>query len=284
MSSCMTNVARTTAALALLSIAASAQEDSQRSLPVAESSVNANYVAADVVFLGFLQNLAEVPLGYKAEFRIDTPIKNIKASKAVVLSAKDSRCGHLENLKAYLVYAQDVSGQLWADLCSGTKHRSLAEADLRYIHTLNQKVSPECGRTKIEKLSKLSETIVLAEVLGTRETMLFSCWSGLARCVQNERYSIKQVLKGRVGEAEIVVEHVIVDNSLTADVYVPQLSPLLFRRGNQVVLFLWPNASAPYGDKQQNALDGVGFADVDEDCGVLPGDAETIELVQESIR
>jgi hypothetical protein len=92
------------------------------------------------------------------------------------------------------------------------------------------------------------------------------------------------VLKGRVSENEIVVEHVIVDNSLTADMDVPQLSPLLFRQGNQVVLFLWPNASAPYGDKRQRALDGVGFADIDEDCGVLPGDADTIQRVQASIR
>jgi|SRR5271168_446993 len=269
---------------AFLIVVALAQEDSQRRQPLADSSAAANYAAADVVFLGFLQNLVETPVGHKAEFKVDAPIKNMTTSKITVFSAKDSRCGHLEDLKAYLVYAQDVGGQLWVDFCGGTKHRSLAEGDLRYIHTLNPKVLPECGRAKIENMSKESETIVVAEVLGTTETTLFSCWSGLARCVQNERYSIRQVFKGQVSESEIIVEHVIVDNSLTADVDVPQLSPRLFRVGDQVVLFLWPNASALYGDKHQRALGGVGFVDVDEDCGVLPGDAETIQLVQESIR
>jgi hypothetical protein len=282
MSSPLTNVARTSAALALLFVPAFAQEDSQHTPVVVESSVGANYAAADVVFLGFLQNLVEVSLGYKAEFRVDTPIKNIKASKVVVFSARNGRCGHFEDLKAYLVYAQNIGGQLWADLCNGTKHRSLAEGDLQYIHTINPKVSPECGPARIEKLSKRSETIVVAEV-GPTENTFYSCWSGLARCVQNERYSVRQVLKGRVSEAEIVVEHVIVDNSLTADVDVPQLSLLLFHQGNEVVLFLWPSASAPYGDARQRAKDGVGFADADEDCGVLPADEGTVQLVQSTI-
>jgi hypothetical protein len=283
MSSSLTDFARTLAAVALLAVAAFAQEDSQRSPAVVESSVGANYAAADVVFLGILQNLVEVPLGYKAEFKVQTPIKNAKASNVVVFSARDGRCGHFEDLKAYLVYAQNIGGQLWADLCSGTIHRSLAEADLQYIHTLNPKVSPECGPVRIEKMSKRSETIVVAEVLGATENTFFSCWSGLARCVQNERYRVKQVLKGRVSEGEIVVEHVIVDNSLTADVDVLQLSPLLFHLGSEVVLFLGPSASAPYGDARQRANDGVGFADVDEDCGALPADAGTVQLVQSAI-
>lgn len=254
----VTGVLRTTYVLALMCLAGSAQDESRTS-PAGDSSVAASYAAADVVFEGFLENLTDVPQGYKAEFKVDTPIKNVKASKVFAFSAKDSRCGHLENLKSYLVYAQNVSGALWVDLCNGTKHRSLSEADLKYIHTLNPKVGPECSRTRLEKLSKRSDLVLLAEVSGTKENNFFSCWSGLARCVQDERYKVVQVFKGYVDEPEIIVEHVIVDNSLTADVDVPQFSPSLFREGNRVVLFLWHSATAPYGDARQRAADGVGL-------------------------
>jgi len=269
-------------AMLLVSLTTYAQIDAQRSL-APESSVAASYAAADVVFKGFLQNLFAVPTGLKAEFRVEVPIKNVHASKVVVLSATDGRCGRLEEMKDYVVYAQNIGGSLWVDLCNGTKHRSLAEPDLKYIHSLNPKISPECSRARVAKLSKRSEVIILAEVIGTTNDTLFSCWSGLARCVQDERYTVKRILKGHVEEQEIVVEHVIVDNSLTADVQVPQLSPSLFREGNQVVLFLWPSASVPYGDAEQRRDRNVGFADVDEDCGVLPADTNAVELVQSII-
>jgi hypothetical protein len=282
MSTSIANFAGIVATLVLLSATVSGQNESQHAA-ARDSSVAANYAAADVVFKGFLQNLVAVPEGYKAEFNVDTPVKNVKESKVVVFSAKESRCGHFEEMKAYLVYAQDIGGQLWVDLCNGTKHRSVAEPDLQYIHSINDKVSPECSRKRLERLSKRSEVIALAGVVGTAEETLFSCWSGLVRCIQDERYEVKQVLKGTVQEKNIVVEHVIVDNSLTADVHTPQLSPYLFRPGNQVVLFLWPSASSPYGDAVQRASRGAGFSDADEDCGVLPADSDTIELVNSVI-
>jgi hypothetical protein len=279
----LTGLVRKLWPLALLSAAVLAQDGSWHS-GVVNASVAANYAAADVVFKGFLQELTEVPQGYKAEFSVDIPIKNAKTSNVVVFSAKDDTCGHLENMKTYLVYAQKIGSQLWADLCNGTKPRSLAESDLKYIHTINAKITPECNEDRIRKLGSMAAEIVTAEVDGKPRGSFPAFWSGLVRSTEDVPYHLKTVIKGHVDQEKFVVEHIVVDNSLTADIDIPRLSPSLFQKGNYLLLFLEPGSVAPNDRIEPRSTRGVGYVSLDEDCGVLPADAEVLDIVSKGIQ
>jgi len=258
-------------AFLLLSCALAFAEDTSA------QSVQSNYDAADAVFLGFVQGLDRVPEGLKVTFKIDTAIKGVaKQTQLVGFVEEHSQCGKLKEFGTYLVYARDLNHQVWVDLCHGTKHRSVAEGDLRYIHTINHKVDPECSGDRINKLISKATIIVEAEVIGPREEF-WSCWSGIARCTEDVAYRLKRTLKGRVNQQEFLVEHVLVHNSLSADIDVPRVSPILFRPGNLVLLFLESGTTAPDDRLEPRATRGVSYVDIDEDCGALAADADELE-------
>src|SRR5690348_4602658 len=66
-------------------------------------------------------------------------------------------------------------------------------------------------------------------------------WSGTYAAYQQVRYRVKQFTPRRpVGAApkEITVRHPVVARSRTADRHQPRLDPILFQKGNELVLFL----------------------------------------------
>jgi hypothetical protein len=238
------------------------------------TTIASRYDGAESVFIGFLERGVDSSDGYTATFKVLQSIKGLKKSQNMVLvkAPADSRCGKYSENSEYLIYATRVKDELWADPCNGSKHISLAQPDLQYIHTVNAKVSPQCNPKKLRDLAAHAEIITKAEVVKIKPN-ISSWWSGIAKCMAYVTYDVRQVLKGEIKDKRIVVEHVLVQNSLTADVDIPRLSPSLFREGNVLLLFLESASTTRYTDGAKLNSQGVGYVNLDENCGaVIPDD------------
>ena len=243
------------------------------------TSVPSKYANAKSVFVGELEQKPDSSNEYTAIFEVVEAIKGLqKDQRAIsVITPADTRCAYIES-GDYLVYATSIKDGLWADPCRDSKHISMAQPDLQYIHTVNPKVSPLCNPTKLHKLSAKAKIIVKAEVVNIKPRQ-FSCWSGTVLCTEAVIYDVKQVLKGKIADKQIVVDHFLYHNSLTADAIsltdnsqVPQLSPSLFRVGNVLVLFLDPAKANRYMDGADLLSQGIGYVDLDENCGAVTPD------------
>lgn len=240
-----------------------------------DASVASQYAKAESVFIGSLERKPDVSNEYTAIFRVLQSIKGQQKeiSTVAVKTPADTRCAYIEDGE-YLVYAIGMKDGLWADPCKDSKHISLAESDLQYIHTVNSKVSPRCSPKRLRKLAAKSNIIARGEVVNVKPHQV-NCWSGTLICMADVTYDIKQVLKGNVKDEQIVVEHVLVSNSLTADVNmdVPRLSPTLFRKGNVLLLFLEAQRTTRHTDGTELISEGVRYFDEDENCGAITPDA-----------
>src|SRR5215472_12133408 len=202
------------------------------------------YVGADLVFDGRVEKIVPSPSGRTAQFAVTQVIKGQAAtSKGVeVQIPAASRCHALEENHRYLVYGRKIDDQLWVDPCEGTKLYSQAESDLRYIHTINPKVSEQCNRVRVKQLAKSSAIVATAKVVGTEDSIgpapLFRPWCGLAFTTEYAYYEVLDVMKGQIPDSKIAVEHVICWDTITVSGYSPSLSPELFREGNVLLLFL----------------------------------------------
>ena len=147
----------------------------------------------------------------------------------------------------------------------------LALASLRFM-------PPNCDEQRMQRLARSATLIVVAEILDVKPAV--GAWSGYVATVQQVRYKVKEVLKGELTLDEIDVSHYVVKNSRTADTQRPRLSPKLFVKGNQLVLFLMPGQQkiSPSGPN----VKGVGqtYLVPDENCGALPANDETSKLIQ----
>jgi len=83
---------------------------------------------------------------------------------------------------------------------------------------------------------KKADLVTTAEVMEVYSSPGF--WSGTAPALQKVKYKIVKTLKGNTDRTEIIVAHYVVKNSKTADISDPELSPVLFSKGNTLMLFL----------------------------------------------
>lgn len=250
------------------------------------SSAPAFYSGADVVFDGRVEKIARSPNGLTAEFAIAQVIKGQGAVKSVQAQIPaESRCHALEDNHRYLVYGRKIGDQIWVDPCEGTKLYSQAESDLRYIHTINPRVSEQCNRTRLKRLAKTSALVVTAKVVGTEDSMglstLFRPWCGMTFTTEYAYYEILDVLKGQTPDSKIAVEHVICWDTVTVDGYAPRLSPELFREGNVLLLFLKRDSHRT--DQPQPPFKS-GYEDVDENCGAIIAGGDSAQGVVADLR
>ena len=63
-----------------------------------------------------------------------------------------------------------VGSKLWVHPCEGSKLYSQVEPDLRYIHTMNPKISEQCNRIRLKQLAKTSAIVATANVVGTEDS------------------------------------------------------------------------------------------------------------------
>jgi hypothetical protein len=161
---------------------------------------SALYAGADVVFDGRLEKIGPSPSGLKARFSVTQLIKGQAATGTgvQVQVPAHNRCHALEENHRYLVYGRKIDDQLWVDPCEGSKLYSQAESDLRYIHTINPRVSEQCNRTRLKRLAKTSPLVVTAKVVGTEDSMgsstLFRPWCGITFTTEYAYYEILDVL------------------------------------------------------------------------------------------
>jgi hypothetical protein len=96
-----------------------------------------------------------------------------------------------------------------------------------------------------DSILKKADLVTTAEVVEVYASPGF--WSGVAPALQKVKYKIVKTLKGSTDRTEIIVAHYVVKNSKTADSNGPGLSPVLFLKGNTLMLFLKAN---PQGNDQ----------------------------------
>lgn len=87
-------------------------------------------------------------------------------------------------------------------------------------------------------------------------------------------YKITEVLKGDIPGPRITVEHLICWDTVTVDSYYPNLSPELFKEGNNLLLFL---KAGSHGEREGHVPPRefpLVFQNVDENCGAVKIDDE----------
>ena len=248
---------------------------------------DALYAGADVVFTGRAERIEASPTGLTARFKIDQLIKGRVITRNGLRASlpTESSCHAFKQQHSYLVYGRWMGGELWVDPCEGSKPISLAEHDLRYIHTINPKASERCNEKRLAQLAAKSPIVATAEIIGTEDLLdslrssatFFRPWCGLVHSTEDAYYTVRDVLKGQIPDSKIAVQHAICWDTITVDGDTPQLSPELFKEGKVLLLFLkagshQPNREGPPPFKSV-------YEDVDEDCGAVMADTEAARSV-----
>lgn len=246
------------------------------------------YAGADIVFVGQLEKMAAAPSGLTARFSVAQLIKGqaTKEKDVQVQLPRESRCHAFEERHRYLVYGRKVGGQWWVDPCEGSKLISQAEADLRYIHTVNPSVSEQCSQNRLARLARRTPIVATAKVVNTEDSaetnpLLFRPWCGFVWSSEYAYYDVVDVLKGQIPDPKIAVEHAICWDTITVDGYQSTLSPELFREGNVLLLFLKAGS---------NRTDHIpppfksGYVDVDQNCGTVMADSDAAQSVVEALQ
>ena len=134
---------------------------------------------------------------------------------------------------------------------------------------LNEHVHRNIGQAKI---------IVVAEILEIGKEPGY--WSGLFLATQTVRYHIIETLKGRVPGREIIVRHLVVHNSETADPSLPRLNPCLFSKNHKVILFL---SEIPIKERDPGLLQAK-YETFDEHFGVIPDIPDAIKNIAKALQ
>lgn len=246
------------------------------------------YAGADIVFTGRLEKLFLSPSGLNVHFEVAQRIKGNTGTKKYLraLLPIQSDCHALEENHTYLVYGRRIGDQLWIDPCEGSKLMSLAERDLRYIHSVNPEVSEQCNHDRLAQVARGSQIVVTAELMGTEDTLgsspFFRPWCGLAFTTEDAYYHVIEVFKGEVASPNIAVEHAICWDTVTVGGYSPALSPELFKKGNVLLLFLKTGSHQP--DRQRPLPFPSVYEDTDENCGAVEANDEAALSIAESMR
>jgi len=138
-----------------------------------------------------------------------------------------------------------------------------------------QRMSTCETREQIQQIASKSDLIALGEVIEV-ESMPICVWSGLILSTQSVRYKVKEAIKGDLLKSEIVVRHYLVRGSLTANKDDCGLSPILFKRGNDLLLFIQIDKKVdPSGNRIYKGIDG--------NCGAMIANTSTMKIIREII-
>jgi len=133
------------------------------------------------------------------------------------------------------------------------------------LHGLVQP-SIQSDKQKWLNLAANVDLVLIVEVKNVGSTPGF--WSGYLAASQRVRFKVMKVLKGNLNAAEVEVEYYLVKNDDLVDNEQPRLSPEIFKRGNQLVLFL----------KTDQKGKTASFA-ADQNRGTAPADADILNAL-----
>ena len=134
-----------------------------------------------------------------------------------------------------------------------------------------------CSDVTIQDAARSSEIIVLAEVVEVGPPL--GLWSGGYVVAQRVDYEIKEVLKGDIQEKKIGVAHYVIAGSSTVDDKVARLSPVLFKRGNRLLLFLVRDVDPNYIIFPESDRQRVQFLAKDF-CGALLSNERLLAFIR----
>jgi len=127
-----------------------------------------------------------------------------------------------------------------------------------------------CDEKYLQKLLDSSDLVVIAEVAKVEKAT--GAWSGYVLISQEVQYEVKEVLKGKNGDAVLRVSHLIVKNSPSTDGEKAQLSPKIFAEGNQLILFI---------SRIHSAKGATSYMVRDTYCGVELTRADRVKLIRQ---
>jgi len=136
-----------------------------------------------------------------------------------------------------------------------------------------------CEEIKLKSLSEKAEVIVVAKV--ERVGKPLKAWSGYFLVVQRVRYKIEENIKGKISFKQINVAHYIMKNSMTADAEKPQLSETVFKKGNEIILFLKQDSGTGYISAENLKKKENAYIALDANCGAIVADTEKIKILKD---
>lgn len=124
----------------------------------------------------------------------------------------------------------------------------------------------QSDKQKWLNLAASVDLVLIVEVKHVRPTPGF--WSGYLAASQRVRFKVVKVIKGNLNAGEVEVEYYLVKNDDLVDNELPRLSPEMFKKGNQLVLFL----------KTDQKRKPASFA-ADQNRGTALADADTLKAL-----
>lgn len=136
-----------------------------------------------------------------------------------------------------------------------------------FLFALSISVFSQSDKRKWQKVTQGADIIVVAEVKEVKVAPGF--WSGHMSAIQNVRYRVVKVLKGKIAFDKLELEYYVAKNSPLVDANMPRLSPKIFKTGNQLVLFL-----------KANSISSQMYFGVDKNRGTLNADSGVLKLLK----
>lgn len=128
----------------------------------------------------------------------------------------------------------------------------------------------------LHRLVHRSDIIAIAEVIEVSQPPGF--WSGTTPARQSIRYKVLSLIRGGPLSNEVLVSHLVVRNSRTADANSPRLSEDYFSKGRRLLLFLKVT-----DEKSVKRSRTKSYAVWNENDGAIEPSSETLTKVKELI-
>jgi hypothetical protein len=124
-----------------------------------------------------------------------------------------------------------------------------------------------------------SDAVIIASVVSVTPPKL-PIWSSALITTQLVKYKVTRVLKGHVGQSEIIVMHRLISGSRTANraMAKPQLSPKLFKQGRSLLLML--RKKNIQTETEKGIEPRPYYVVIHETCGVLPSPSPLMRLIE----
>ena len=138
-----------------------------------------------------------------------------------------------------------------------------------------------CREPSIRQLVHDAPVVAVAEIEQVEQPL--GVWSGTFLIVQRVRYRVKTVLKGEIKQDQVTVGYYIVANSSTADTERAQLSPKIFVKGKEVLLFLTSDPERGYLAMPEDEKQKINqhYLALDSKCGLISPNENTLREIKQ---
>jgi hypothetical protein len=139
-------------------------------------------------------------------------------------------------------------------------------------------MSPSCDRQRVQELARVSEFVVLAEVVNQEPAFYVN---DILPLIQPVKYKVIEPLKGRLVGDEINVLHYVIKGTASADKEQERLSPTLFAKNNRLILFLVHDWGIVKDTKWERPIQYLVY---EPECGSLIASNDTVALVKNTLK